>query len=51
MAAAEKHIMQALGWKGQGLIAAAGGLDGLHGDPEGGGSSGDGDGGSSSRGA
>ena len=41
MAAAEKHIMQTLGWKGQGLIAAAGSADGLHGDPEGG-SSGDG---------
>lgn len=49
MAAAEKHIMQALGWKGQGLIAAAGSADGLHGDPEGG--SGDGSGGGGSRGA
>lgn len=49
MAAAEKHTMQALGWKGQGLIAAAGSADGLHGDPEGG--SGDGSGGGGSRGA
>lgn len=32
MAAAEQHIMKALGWKGQGLIAAVGGCDELHGD-------------------
>lgn len=30
MAAAEQHILKALGWKGQGLITAVG--DGLHGD-------------------
>lgn len=32
MAAAEQHIMKALGWKGQGLIAAVGGCNELHGD-------------------
>lgn len=46
MAAAERHILKALGWQGQGLIIAAHGGS-LHGDDdgEGGGS------GASSRGA
>lgn len=48
MAAAEQHILKALGWKGQGLITAVGGTgEGLHGDGDEGGSS---DGGSSSGG-
>jgi ssRNA-specific RNase YbeY (16S rRNA maturation enzyme) len=34
MAAAEQHILQALGWKGQGLITAVGGPETLHGDGE-----------------
>ena len=39
MAAAEQHILKALGWKGQGLITAAGGTgEGMHGDGEEGGS-------------
>lgn len=45
MAAAEQHILKALGWKGQGLIAAAGSPE----DPHGEGSSGGG--GDASRGA
>lgn len=47
MAAAEQHLLKALGWKGEGLIALAGGGDDVHGDGDGGASSGDG---SSSRG-
>ncbi len=35
MAAAEQHILKALGWKGQGLITAVGGAgEGLHGDDD-----------------
>lgn len=45
MAAAEEHILKALGWKGQGLIAAAGSGDDVHGEGDGGSSSSSGRGG------
>ncbi|KAL4430812.1 hypothetical protein ABPG75_006068 [Micractinium tetrahymenae] len=39
MAAAEQHLLKALGWKGQGLIALAGSGDDVHGDGDDGASS------------
>lgn len=50
MAAAEQHILKALGWKGQGLIAAAHGGS-LHGDDDEGEEGGSSGSGASSRGA
>lgn len=38
MAAAEQHLLKAMGWKGQGLIALAGIGDDVHGDGDGDGS-------------
>lgn len=40
MAAAEQHLLKALGWKGQGLIALADSGDDVHGDGDGSGGSG-----------